>query len=176
MGNAVAQLVPLLGGGLRIGTVGRPEKVASALEGGYDVAIARDADLAGAIRAATGGAGVDIVLDPLGATMLETDLAVTAPGGRIVLFGNAEGGEQALLPPAGRLIGGNLAIGGFSITRLWATAPHRASAGLRRVLDLITEGQLDIAITEVGSLADVAAVHQLLAEGRGHGKYVVHLQ
>jgi NADPH2:quinone reductase len=176
MGSAVAQLVPLLGGGLRIGTVGRPGKVASALKGGYDVAIARDADLAGAIRAATGGAGVDIVLDPLGAAMLETDLAVTAPGGRIVLFGNAEGGEQALLPPAGRLIGGNLAIGGFSITRLWATAPHRASAGLRRVLDLITEGRLDIAITEVGSLADVPAVHQLLAEGRGQGKYVVHLQ
>ena len=50
------------------------------------------------------------------------------------------------------------------------TAPRRASAGLRRVLDLIAEGRLDIAITEVGSLADVPAVHQLLAEGRGDGK------
>ena len=176
MGNAVAQLVPVLGGGVRIGTVGRPGKVASALKGGYDLAVARGEDLAEAIRAATDGAGVDIVLDPLGTAMLETDLAVTAPGGRIVLFGNAGGGEQAPLPPAGRLIGGNLAIGGFSIGRLWATAPHRASAGLRRVLDLITEGRLDIAITEVGSLADVPAIHQLLAEGRGDGKYVVHLQ
>ena len=176
VGSAVAQLVPLLGGGLRIGTVGRPGKVASALRGGYDVALARGEDLAETIRAATHGAGVDIVLDPLGTTMLETDLAVTAPGGRIVLFGNAGGGEQAPLPSAGRLIGGNLAIGGFSISRLWATAPHRASAGLRRVLDLICEGRLDIAITEVGSLADVPAVHQMLAEGRGDGKYVVRLQ
>jgi NADPH:quinone reductase len=176
VGTAIAQLVPLLGGGLRIGTVGRPGKVASALKGGYDVAVARCEDLADAILAATDRAGVDIVLDPLGTTMLETDLAVTAPGGRIVLFGNAGGGEQAPLPPAGRLIGGNLAIGGFSISRLWATAPHRASAGLRRVLDLITEGRLDTAITEIGSLADVPAVHQLLAEGHGVGKYVVHLQ
>jgi NADPH2:quinone reductase len=176
VGSAIAQLVPLLGGGLRIGTVGHPGKVTSALRGGYDVAIARGEDLAEAIRAAAGGAGADIVLDPLGTTMLETDLAVTAPGGRIVLFGNAGGGQQAPLPPAGRLIGGNLAIGGFSISRLWATAPHRASAGLRRVLDLITEGRLDITITEVGSLADVPAVHQLLAEGRGDGKYVVRLQ
>ena len=176
VGNAVAQLVPLLGGGLRIGTVGRPGKVASALKSGYDVAVARGEDLAEAIQAATGGAGADIVLDPLGTVMLETDLAVTAPGGRIVLFGNAGGGQQAPLPPAGRLIGGNLAIGGFSIRRLWATAPRRASAGLRRVLDLITEGRLDIAITEVGSLADVPAVHQLLAEGRGDGKYVVQLR
>jgi NADPH2:quinone reductase len=175
VGGAVAQLIPVLGGGLRIGTVGRPDKVDSALKSGYDVAVARSEDLSEAIRAATGSAGVDIVLDPLGTTMLQTDLAVTAPGGRIVLFGNAGGGEQAALPPAGRLIGGNLAIGGFSIRRLWATAPHRASAGLRRVLDLVAERRRG-AITEVGSLADVPAVHQLLAEGRGDGKYVVHLQ
>jgi NADPH2:quinone reductase len=175
VGNAVAQLVPVLGGGLRIGTVGHSGKVASALKSGYDVAMARGEDMTEAVRAATDGAGVDIVLDPLGAAMLETDLAVTAPGGRIVLFGNAGGGEQVPLPSAGRLIGGNLAIGGFSIRRLWATAPHRTSAGLRRVLDLITQGRLNIAITEVGSLAEVAAVHQLLAEGRGDGKYVVCL-
>jgi NADPH2:quinone reductase len=176
VGNAVAQLVPVLGGGRLIGTVGRPGKVASALAGGYDVALARGDDLTAAIRAAAGDAGVDVVLDPLGTTMLQTDLAVTAPGGRIVLFGNAGGGEQAPLPPAGRLIGGNLAIGGFSIRGLWTAAPRRASAGLRRVLDLIAEGRLDIAITETASLADVPAIHQLLAEGRGAGKYVVHLR
>ncbi len=175
VGGAVAQLVPVLGGGLRIGTVGRPDKVASAVKGGYDVAVARSEDLGEAVRAATGGAGVDIVLDPLGTTMLETDLVLTAPGGRIVLFGNAGGGERVPLPPAGRLIGGNLAISGFSISRLWATAPHRAAVGLRRVLDLIAGGQLHIAVTEAGSLADVPAVHQLLAEGRGDGKYVARL-
>jgi NADPH2:quinone reductase len=80
---------------------GRPGKVASALSNGYDVAVARDGDLAEAIRAATDGAEADIMLDPLGTAMLETDLAVTAPGGRIVLFGNAGGGEQAPLPPTG---------------------------------------------------------------------------
>ncbi|GII28228.1 quinone oxidoreductase family protein [Planotetraspora mira] len=176
VGSAVAQLVPTLGGGLRIGTVGRPGKVASALKSGYDVAVTRGEDLDEAVRAATGGAGADIVLDPLGTAMLETDLTVTAPGGRIVLFGNAGGGKQVPLPPAGRLIGGNLAISGFSISSLWATAPHRASAGLRRVLDLIAEGRLDITPTEVGSLTDVPAVHQLLAEGRGDGKYVARLQ
>ena len=176
VGGAVAQLVPALGGGLRIGTVGRPDKVASALNSGYDVAVARGEDLTEAIRGATSGAGVDIVLDPLGTAMIETDLNITAPGGRIVLFGNAGGGSGAALPSAGQLISGNLAIGGFSISRLWAVAPHRAAAGLRRVLNLIAEGQIDVATTEVGSLADVPAVHQLLAEGRGDGKYVARLQ
>ena len=65
VGSAIAQLVPALGGGLRIGTVGRPGKVASALASGYDVAMARTGDVAGAVREATGGAGADIVLDGL---------------------------------------------------------------------------------------------------------------
>ena len=127
VGSAVAQLVPALGGGLRIGTVGRPDSVAAALANGYDVALAWTEDVPAAVRAATNGVGADIVLDPQGTVLLDTDLAVTAPGGRIVLFGNAGGGEPAPLPPVGRLIGGNLAIGGFSITGLWANAPHRAS-------------------------------------------------
>ncbi|MCW2913340.1 MAG: oxidoreductase [Actinomycetia bacterium] len=175
VGSAVAQLVSTLGGGLRIGTVGRPEKVVSAAKSGYDVAFARGDDLTEAVRAATGGSGVDVVLDPLGTSMLEVDLAVTAPGGRIVLFGNAGGGQQAPLPPAGRLIGGNISIGGFSISSLSASAPERVAGALRRVLDLIATGRLDVAVTEVDSLADVPAVHQLLADGHGSGKYVTRL-
>ncbi len=175
IGSAVAQLVPALGGGLRIGTVGRPDSVAAALANGYDVALAWTEDVPAAVLAATNGVGADIVLDPQGTVLLDTDLAVTAPGGRIVLFGNAGGGELAPLPPVGRLIGGNLMIGGFSITGLWANAPHRASAGLRRILDLIADGRLNIAVTEVDSLAETPATQQLLAEGRGHGKYVTRV-
>jgi len=175
IGNAVAQLVPALGGGLRIGTVGRPDSVNAALGNGYDVAMAWTEDVPAAVRAATNGVGADIVLDPQGTVLLDTDLAVTAPGGRIVLFGNAGGGQPAQLPSFGRLLSGNLAIAGFSITGLWANAPHRASAGLRRVLDLLADGRLDITVTEVGSLADAPAAQQLLAEGRGHGKYVARI-
>jgi NADPH2:quinone reductase len=174
VGAAVAQLVPALGGGLRIGTVGRDDKIPAARESGYDVALARGADLAEEVRAAAGGR-VDIVLDPLGTGMLDVDLEVTAPGGRIVLFGNAGGGQTAPLPPMRRLAAGNIAIQGFSISALSVTAPHRAAGALRHVLNLIANGALDVAVTEIGSLAEVPAVHQLLADGRGNGKYVVRL-
>ena len=66
-------------------------------------------------------------------------------------------------------------IGGFSISGLWAHAPHRASAPLRLVLDLIADGRLNIAVTEVDSLAETPAAQQLLAEGRGHGKNVTRV-
>jgi NADPH:quinone reductase len=175
VGSAVAQLVSAPGGGLRIGTVGRAEKVPAARSNGYDVALARDDRLVEAVRTAAGGA-VDVVLDPLGTSMLDVDLGVTAPGGRVVLFGHASGGKPGPLPPLGSLIGGNIAIRGFSITRLWSAVPHRAARAVRRVLDLEAAHRLDIAVSEIGSLADVPAVHQLLAEGRGTGKYVARLK
>lgn len=132
VGSAVAQLVPILGGGPRIGTVGRAEKVDEARRSGWDVALVRDENLTAATLAAVGG-GVDIILDASGTSLLEFDLAVAAPGGRIVLFGNAGGGQPASLPPLSRLIGGNVALAGFSMSRLTATAPGRAVAALRRI-------------------------------------------
>ena len=131
MGVLLARLVPVLGGGRLLDTVGRPSKVALALEAGYDAAFARGEGLVDAVRAATGGRGVDVVLDPLGTLELESDFGVLASGGRIVMFGNASGAPQGPLPAAGRLLGANAGVIGFSLS---------------------------------------------MAEGRGVGKYVVHIQ
>jgi len=174
VGSALAQLIHVLGGGLRIGTVGRADKVQSARNSGYEVALTRGDDLAAAVGAAAGGR-VDVVLDPLGTSMLDLDLEVVAPGGRIVLFGNAGGGDTLPLPSARRLQSGNVAISGFSISGLSVTAPHRVAEALRRVLDLLSTGRLAIAVTEIASLDEAAATHDLLAEGRGAGKYVARL-
>lgn len=171
VGSAVAQLVPVLGGGLRIGTVSRPDKVDVAKRSGWDVALVRDDGLVAAVKG-----GVDVVLDPAGTSLLEVDLDLIKPGGRIVLFGNAGGGQPAPLPPVGRLIGGNVTLAGFSMSRLTETAPTRVAAALRHVLGLLAEGRLDLPVTEIGRLAEVADAHQRLAEGRGAGKYAVKVR
>jgi len=175
VGGLVAELVPLLGGGQLLGSVGRPDKIESALKRGYEAVFARDDSLVPGVRAATGGRGVDLILDPLGTSALEDDLAVVAAGGRIVLFGNAGGGTPAPLPPAGRLIGGNVTLAGFSHRGLVAAAPGRVAGALRRSLSLLASGELAVAVTELASLADVPAVHDLMAAGRGAGKYVVRV-
>lgn len=174
VGSAIAQLVPLLGGGLRIGTVGRANKVADARGNGWDVALLRDDALAEVVRAATPG-GVDVILDPSGTSLLEFDLTLAAPGGRIALFGNASGDQPAPLPSLGQLIGGNVALAGFSMSRLTAIAPTRAVGALRRVMKLLSDGQLHAGVTEIRPLDEVRDLHQLLAEGRGTGKYVAAL-
>lgn len=171
VGSAVAQLVPVFGGGLRIGTVGRADKVPDAVSAGWDVVWPRTETTPDQVRAVA-GRGIDVVLDPLGTTMLDFDLEVAAPGARIALFGNPAGDAPTPLPPLGRLIAGNLALAGFSISRLVASAPHRGADALRRVLDLLGEHRLTPAVTVLDSLDAVAGAHQLLAEGRGVGKYV----
>jgi NADPH:quinone reductase len=171
IGRAIAQLAPHLGAVPSIGTVGRPEKAAGALRSGWQLAFPRDGGLAGAVRAAVRG-GVDVILDPSGTTLLDVDLEVAAPGGRIVLFGNPGGAAPGPLPPLARLISGNVALTGFSMSRLTVTSPARAARALRRVLRLLADKKLDLAVTELGSLDDVPAAQQSLAEGRSPGKYV----
>ncbi|QKW19848.1 zinc-binding dehydrogenase [Kitasatospora sp. NA04385] len=178
IGTAVARLLPHLGGGRLLGTVGRPEKAEAARRHGYDAVHARGtdpADLAARLRAANGGRGIDLVLDPLGTAALDLDLDLLAPGGRIVLFGNAGGGVPDPLPPLPRLLGANATITGFSHNGLLTHAPAKVAAAIRRALDLLATGALDTPVTVLPDLTAVPAAHDLLAAGRAEGKYVVAL-
>jgi NADPH2:quinone reductase len=105
---------------------------------------------------------------------VETDLELVAQGGRIVLFGNAVGGPLAPLPQAGRLFGGNLSIGGFSISRFAANAPEIVARALTDVLaeldgtagaqQALAEGRAGSANTS--SASDRSSKHALKAAGR----------
>jgi NADPH:quinone reductase len=171
IGSVVSQVAAALGSGRRIGTVGRSDKIAAGLAAGWDDVFAREPGLAEAVRKVV-PEGVDVILDPAGTALLDLDLSIAAPGGRVVLFGNAAGGAQPPLPPAGRLIGGNVGVLGFSMSRLSATAPKAVAAALAKGLQMIAAAQIRPEITLVGPLESVAAIHDLLAAGRGSGKYV----
>jgi NADPH2:quinone reductase len=176
VGQAVARLARLVGANMLLGTVGEVERVAPARHAGYDEVFVRGPGLASMIRERTGGRGLDLILDPQGTAFLDVDLEVAAPGGRIVLFGNASGALLAPLPPAGRLFAGNTAIGGFSLAALAATAPERVAAALRVVLDHLTAGELAVELTVVDGLAGAIDAQQALAGGRGGGKQVARIR
>ena len=85
-------------------TAGGPEKCARCLAHGADVAINyRDDDFATAVRAATDDKGVDVVLDTIGASYLERNLAALAMNGRLVVIG-LKGGNHAELDLAGLMV------------------------------------------------------------------------
>jgi NADPH2:quinone reductase len=116
------------------------------------------------------GGGADAILDTQGTRQLESALALATPGARIVLAGGALGA----LPAAGRLFAGNLSIGGFSISRLSWTAPHRVGAAIREALALLDGGAIVLAVEVHQGLTAAAEVHDLLARGAS-GKHVVLL-
>jgi NADPH:quinone reductase len=176
VGQAVAALAPRLGTAQLLGSVGRPEKVQDALASGYDAAFPRDDAAAQRVREETAGAGVDVILDPLGTIALELDVQVAAVGARIVLFGNASGAAPAPLPALPQLIGGNLSVAGFSLRGLAAGAPDRVGGALRDVLALLGDGVSTPPATELDGLEDVPRAHELLANRRGSGKYVARVR
>jgi NADPH:quinone reductase len=175
VGQAVVQLARAAGARRVLGTVGSRERVAGAERAGYDAVLVRGPELAAAIREASGDAGVDVVLDPQGTTLLDVDLAVAAPGARIVLFGNATGRPPDPLPPVGALSAANVSVGGFSLAAYAAAAPQRVRAAMTRVLDLLAAGELTIELRVVDGLERAADIQQELADGRGSGKRVIRV-
>ncbi len=175
VGQAVVRLARLAGAGLVLGTVGTHSRPAAGQSMGYDAILVRGPDLAAEIREQTAGGGVDLILDPQGTALLEPDLQVAAPGGRIVLFGNAGGAPLDPLPPLQRLFAGNVGIVGFSLAALVAAAPERVADALGRVIGHLAAGHLDVDVVAVEGLDNAAAAQQRLADGRSPGKQVVRV-
>ena len=172
VGASIARLLPILGGGRLIGTVGRPESVDDALDLGYDDVVVRDEALVDTVLSLAPG-GVDAVLDPLGGAFLASDLEMSAVGGTVVLFGNAGGGPLPDLPAPARLMLRNVAVAGFNISGVAARRPAAVRWAMAQLLDWMAAGRLDLPVQVHDGLEPVSRVHDRLAEGTGRGKHVV---
>ncbi|HSC91579.1 MAG TPA: zinc-binding dehydrogenase [Gaiellaceae bacterium] len=116
-----------------------------------------------AVRELTGGTGVDLVLDSVGATWAES-LRCLRPGGRLVSFG-ATGGNEARLEPRS-YYGGQ-----YSLLGTMMGSP-RDFAGLLRV---VNGGAWKPVIDSVRPLAEAADAHRRLESGEQFGKLVLEL-
>ena len=151
-----------------LGVVGSADRVPAALAAGYDAAFVRGAGLA------EEAGRVDAILHTQGTQELDGALAMAAPGARIVLMGNASGAPLGPLPAAGRLFAGNVSIGGFRpFSGLARTAPLRVGAAIRRALELLEDGTIELETDVHHGLAAAAGVHDRLARGGSSGKHVV---
>ncbi len=91
VGGAAVQLGRAAGARV-IAVVGGPAKVAAARDAGADTVVDRSReDVVAAVKAATGGRGVDVVFDPVGGDSFVAATKVVAFEGRIVVIGFAGG-------------------------------------------------------------------------------------
>lgn len=141
------------------------DKLAVARELGADITVnyRKDPDWAATVRAATGGRGVDIVVETVGLTTLEQSLSACAPNARVGLLG-ALGGRPEDGVQLGSLILGNVILKGIT-------------SGSRRMLeDLLTAfdtNGVQPKIDRVFRFAETPAALDYLAKARHVGKVVV---
>jgi NADPH2:quinone reductase len=163
MGTVAGQIARYLGAGRVIGTVGSANKIPFARRFGYDIVVEREG-FADAVRRQTGGRGVDVVLDSVGGAVLTESLAVLAPLGRAVVFGNSSG-SPAVRAESLALWLQNAALMGYAIGTLTASAPAVVARQMRAALALVAEGRVRIDVTGVLPLGEAHEAHRRL-EGR----------
>jgi NADPH2:quinone reductase len=157
-----------------IGTAGSDAKCALALAHGASACINyRTADFVAEVRALTGGRGVDVVMDSVGATTFAGSLDVLRPLGMMISFGSASGP----VPPLDVLT--LSAKGSLYLTRP-TLFTHIADPGTcqQMAADLfakVTSGAVAIRIDQRFLLAAVADAHRALEARETTGSTVLTL-
>lgn len=162
------------GRGARVyATAGSEEKVQRCRQLGAEVAINyREEDFAERIAADTDGAGIDVVLDIMGASYLPRNIASLAVGGRLIVLG-LQGGRV-----------GELDLGALLTKRATVHAaglrarPAAQKAGIvaetvASVWPLIEAGTVRPVIDRVYPLADAADAHRLVESSKHIGKVLL---
>jgi NADPH:quinone reductase-like Zn-dependent oxidoreductase len=141
------------------------DKLAIARELGADITVnyRKDPDWAATVRAATGGRGVDIVVETVGLATLEQSLSACAPNARVGLLG-ALGGRPADGVQLGSLILGNVILKGIT------SGSRRMLADLLAAFDSNDEQPK---IDRVFPFAETPAALDYLANARHVGKIVI---
>lgn len=151
-----------------IGTVGSPGKIDAAREAGAELVLLTEAeDLVDRVRAATGGKGVAVAYDGVGAATWESSLACMARRGTVVSFGNASG------PVTGVALGQLQRGGSLFATRPtlfdYYADPAEAQAGAAKLWDMVGSGKVKVTVGQEYPLVEAAQAHRDLEARRTTG-------
>jgi NADPH2:quinone reductase len=162
IGNALIQLARAAGLETVAGVGSAAKAEAVSRLGADHVVVTANGAVVEAIRAAMGGRGVDLVLDPIGGETLASMFGALAPFGLVVSYGRLAGRKQAdlyeamfrhqTLNPAFRLFTMHAFDGDNAVRR----------EALRRLLTMLAEGSIAPPITARFPLAQAADAHALM--------------
>ena len=139
IGIAAIQIAKLFGARV-IATASTEAKRQACLEEGADHAIDYAGGFLDKVKDITGGRGVDIVYDPIGATVTEESLRTLAWGGRLLVLGFLGGGPAQIR--SNYLLIKGIDVIGVRIGGLNEAAPDIARANMAALLSLAATGAL----------------------------------
>ena len=162
VGHAAVQIADYTGAEV-YATASTDQKLEYAREIGADHTInyASD-DFAAEVLEMTGGRGVDVVVDHIGAATWQDSLKALTKGGRVVTCGATTGGSPET--DINRIFWNQLEIIGSTMA---------TPAETKEVLDLVWEGEMEPRIREVLPMSDIQRAHEIIEEREGFGKVVV---
>lgn len=173
VGIAAIQVAAVMGATPILGTARSREKLERAATLGLDVAIA-GADFAPAAAEATGGRGVDVIVDFVGASYLDANLKALAVKGRLMLIGLM--GGFAAEANLGMVLSKRLEIRG---TLLRARSLEEKAAATRAfeksVVPHLANGRIVPVVDRVLALSAAAEAHGLMETNANFGKIVLEV-
>lgn len=156
-------------------TAGSEDKCRRCRDLGADLAINyRTGDFAPQVRDATGGRGVDVVLDSIGGQYLASNLECLAPDGRLVIIGLI-GGAKAEINLAALLLRRLRVIGSTLRARPVAEKAEIVSGFLRRFGEALQAGRIKPVIDRVLPLEQAAEAHCVVQSSVHFGKVVLRV-
>ena len=174
IGTAAIQLVRQAGGFVAV-TAGSADKCARCRELGADLAVNyAEEDFVAAVRDATEGRGVDVVLDHIGGRYLEKNLAALAVGGRLVIIG-LMGGAAAEIG-LGQLLMRRLSVIGSTLrARPVEEKAALVAAFQSRFGEALETGDLRPVVDRVLPLAEAGEAHRAMVASEHFGKIVLRV-
>ena len=160
VGQILLQWAKIIGATV-IATVGSQDKAERVKTLGADhVILYRDQDVAAEVRRITGGVGVPVVYDSVGAATFEGSLASLARRGMLVSYGNASGPAPAIEP--GRLS----RMGSLFLTRPtlfdYVATQAELDDSAQALFGLIAAGKIEVEIGQTFPLAEARRAHETL--------------
>ena len=172
IGTTAIQLAHVLGSRV-LATAGSAAKCAACERLGAARAINyREVDFVEAVRAETGGRGVDVVLDIIGGDYLQRNIGVLAPDGRLVQIGLQHGAATQIdLRP---LLTRRLTITASTLrARSVEEKGAIADAVRHNIWPLLEAGSVRPVVHAPFPLRTAADAHRLLESGQHIGKIVL---
>ena len=171
VGSLAVQIAKALGAGIVIGTASTEKRRDFVRSLGADHAIGYETpDWTQAVLDATGGAGVDVLLESVGGTVFEENFEALAPFGRYVVLGSTRGPGEPVAPR--RLMTKCQSLVGFYLP-VFYQRPDLIREALRFLADGAKAGSIKPNIARVMPLSRTAEAHRLLESRTAEGVIVL---
>lgn len=172
VGTLLVQMAKQMGAGKIIATASNAEKLAVAKSlGANELINYSQADWVQKVKDATGGKGVDLILDGAGGEIFQNSILCLAPFGKLISYGNPGGGSTSI--EAFRLlVNNNNIVQGFGLASYFEI-PHLMQEAYHYLFSQVATGKLKVHIGQSFPLKDAAEAHRKMENRKTTGKTVL---